>query len=67
MTAGSEGTSLNGEEHAKHKHSLKGHFHHLHKHGEDKLSHTMSEVELPNEHQEIPMVKEAEIRHVMSI
>lgn len=68
LTAGSESSTLNGEEHVKHKHSLRGHhFPHLHTHEEDKLSHTMSEVELPNEHSKIPMVKEAEIRQVMSI
>lgn len=65
-SAGSETGSVNEEAHEKHKHSLRGHFH-LHKHGDDKLAHTMSEVELPNEHDEIPMVKEAEIRQVMSI
>ena len=65
----SEPGGLNGEAQVKHKHSLKAHFHHhhLHKHADDKLTHTMSEVELPSEHAEIPMVKEAEIRHVMSI
>jgi hypothetical protein len=67
VTAGSETGSLNGEGHVKHKHSLREHFHHLHKHGDEKLTHTMSEMELPNQHAEIPMAKEAEIRHVMSI
>ena len=66
LIAGGESSSLDGEGHVKHKHSLRGHFHHLHKH-EDKLTHTMSEVELPDEHTEIPMAKEAEIRQVMSI
>ncbi len=55
------------EEHIKHKHALKSHLHHLHKHNSDKLTHSMSEVELPDEHSEIPMAKESEIRHVMSI
>jgi hypothetical protein len=68
LTTGSESSTLNGEEHVKHKHSLREHhFPHLHKHGGDNLSHTMSEVELPSEHAEIPMAKEAEIRQVISM
>jgi len=68
LSAGSESSTLNGDEHVKHKHSLHGHhFPHLHKHGEDKLSHTMSEVELPSEHAEIPIAKETEMRQVISM
>ena len=64
LTTGSESSTLNEELHENHKHH---HFHLHHKHAADKAAHTMSEVELPNEHAEIPIVKEAEIRQVMSM
>ena len=65
LTALTESSDLNGDEHTNHHHP---HFPHLHhKHEEEKLGHTMSEVELPSEHSQIPMAKEAEIRHVISM
>ena len=68
VAAESETSTLDEEEHAKHKLSLKGHhFPHLHKHREETLGHSMSEVELPKEHKEMPMVQEAEIRQVLSM